>query len=145
MMQVIFTDASSHKVVKGIPKKLKQISQWLFQQFLVPSSWLFLLTNTSQKISFLNKFLIKAVFRACRKSAYNARFVHIYWRNIRWKTSKSSKFSLVKCVFFIALYVIDCFLASPELICASIFLEKQDYSASNGSKLIFNQFEKSFK
>ena len=40
--------------------------------------------------------------------------VHIYWRNTRRKTSKSSKFSPVKCVFYMILYVINCFFSITQ-------------------------------
>ena len=73
------------------------------------------------------------------KSTGNFRFVHICWWNAQWKTLKSSKFKLVKCVFYMALYVmhfIHCFL--HNFICAIRFLTMQDYLASDDSKLIFN-------
>ena len=62
---------------------------------------LFLLTNTPQKTIFWNKFSIKGLSSDhVNKSADNAKFVHICWRNTLWETSKSSKFTLEKCVFY---------------------------------------------
>ena len=58
--------------------------------------------------------------------------------SVNFTLTRNGNQALVKCVFCMALYVIQCFFSTTEFYLRLMVLGNTELSASNDSKLIFN-------